>query len=242
MESYTSDSSDSDSTAKTLDLSYLQLDSQVMHEHFTCTTSPEHVETLLLHQNRLGYLPDSVAMFSNLATLDVSNCGLSRLPDFLSKLGQLISLSAKNNGLTNDSLPKSLEGLSSLRELNLSGNRLTDFPEQVFDLPGLRYLYLGGNLISEITKDVWKIQRWDNASFFFVSGLSHFSFYAIRLFIVVFLFIFWVMYFGTVTLMVFFFIYNFCIHVCQRSLIVMVNNLIILYKRYLRYFPRVLKQ
>lgn len=159
MESYTSDSSDSDSSAKTLDLSYLMLDSQVLHEHFVCTPAPESVETLLLHQNRLSQLPDSVIRFANLATLDLSNCGLQRLPDFLSQLGQLVSLSAKNNGLANDALPKSLEGLPELREINLSGNRLTEFPEQVLDLPGLKYLYLGGNQISEITKDVWKIQR-----------------------------------------------------------------------------------
>lgn len=159
MESYTSDSSDSDSTTKTLDLSYLQLDVQVMDEHFACAGSPEHVETLLLYQNRLSRLPESITRFTNLATLDVSSCGLQKLPDFLGELGHLVSLSAKNNGLANDSLPKSLEGLPSLMELNLSGNRLTEFPEQVLELPSLRYLYLGGNLIGEITKDVWKIQR-----------------------------------------------------------------------------------
>ena len=159
MESYTSDSSDSDSTGKTLDLSYLMLDAQVLNEHFECATSPEQVETLLLHQNRLTQLPESVARFANLATLDVSNCGLARLPDFVAELGQLVSLSAKNNGLSNDGLPKSFEGLPGLRELNLSGNRLTEFPEQVLDLPGLRYLYLGGNRITGIPKDVWKIQR-----------------------------------------------------------------------------------
>ncbi|XP_058803716.1 leucine-rich repeat-containing protein 58 [Phymastichus coffea] len=158
MESYTSDSSDSDSASKTVDLSYLHLDSQVLHEHFVRTTSPGHVETLLLHQNRLSHIPDSVVMFSNLATLDVSNCGLQRLPDFLAELTHLVCLSAKNNALSNDSLPKSLERLPNLRELNLSGNRLSEFPEQVLDLPGLRYLYLGGNQIGEIAKDVWKIQ------------------------------------------------------------------------------------
>jgi internalin A len=159
MESYTSDSSDSESSLKTLDFSYLMLNRQTLHEHLECASSPEQVETLLLHQNRLSYLPESVLRFANLATLDVSNCGLRRLPDFLLQLDQLVCVSAKNNSITNDSLPKSLEGWPSLRELNLSGNALTEFPEQVLDLPGLRYLYLGGNRISEITEDVWKIQR-----------------------------------------------------------------------------------
>ncbi|XP_014208155.1 leucine-rich repeat-containing protein 58 [Copidosoma floridanum] len=160
MENYTSDSSDSDSSrTKTLDLSYLMLDSGILHEHFICVPAPEQIDTVLLHQNRLTFLPDSIARFTSLTTLDLSSCGLQRLPDFVAELGQLLSFSVKNNNLTNDSLPKSFEGLAALVELNLSGNRLTEFPEQVLDLTGLKYLYLGGNLISEITKDVWKIQR-----------------------------------------------------------------------------------
>lgn len=158
MESYTSDSSDSDSATKTLDLSYLMLDSRMLHEHFICTSYPEHVDTLLLHQNRLRVIPEGILRFSNLTSLDVSNCGLSRLPDFICDLS-LACLVAKNNGLTNESLPKSFENLQSLRELNLSGNRLVDFPEQVLEITGLKYLFLGGNSITEINKDVWKMQR-----------------------------------------------------------------------------------
>ncbi|XP_066583961.1 leucine-rich repeat-containing protein 58 [Prorops nasuta] len=158
MENYTSDSSDSDTCAKTLDLSYLMLDPDVLEEQFLSVKSPEHVDTLLLHQNRLSSVPTSIGRFTNLNNLDISNCSLSRLPDFLGDC-PLVCLVAKNNNLTNDSLPKSFENLSELRELNLSGNRLTDFPEQIFDLAGLKYLYLGGNNISEIKKDVWKLQR-----------------------------------------------------------------------------------
>lgn len=160
MEVYTSDSSDSsDSSAKTLDLSYLMLDGQVIAEHFLCASSPGDIETILLYQNRLSILPEPIVRFTNLATLDISNCGLDRLPDFVNELGGLVRLCAKNNGLTNGALPKSFEGLQALRELNLSGNRLTEFPDQAIDLVSLRYLYLGGNLINQIPKDVWKIQR-----------------------------------------------------------------------------------
>ncbi|XP_076238365.1 leucine-rich repeat-containing protein 58 [Calliopsis andreniformis] len=158
MENYTSDSSDSDSSAKTLDLSYLMLDTQMLHDHFVGAKDSEQVDTLLLHQNRLTSIPPSIVRFTNLDSLDISNCGLHRLPDFLGDC-PLSCLVAKHNNLCNGSLPKSFENLVNLRELNLSGNRLTDFPEQVLDLTELKYLYLGGNHISEISKDVWKLQR-----------------------------------------------------------------------------------
>ncbi|XP_015594054.1 leucine-rich repeat-containing protein 58 [Cephus cinctus] len=158
MESYTSDSSDSDSATKTLDLSYLMLDSKVLDEHFESANNPENVETMLLHQNRLNHIPGSIIRFINLSTLDISNCGLNSLPDILGDC-PLTCLVAKNNNLTNDNLPKSFEHIPVLRELNLSGNRLTDFPEQILELTALKYLYLGGNNINQIKKDIWKLQR-----------------------------------------------------------------------------------
>ncbi|KYN34470.1 Leucine-rich repeat-containing protein 58 [Trachymyrmex septentrionalis] len=157
MENYTSDSSDSDSTLRTLDLSYLVLDNEVLDKQFLNTKSPEQVDTLLLSQNLLTTVPANINRFINLNFLDISNCGLTSLSDFWADC-PLTCLIAKHNNLTNDGLAKDFENLVNLRELNLSGNRLTEFPNQIFDLPGLKYLYLGGNRISEITKDIWKLQ------------------------------------------------------------------------------------
>jgi Leucine-rich repeat (LRR) protein len=158
MENYTSDSSDSDSSLSMLDLSHLSLDNEVLDKRFLNTKSPEDVKTLLLGHNRLIIVPISVNRFSSLNALDISSCNLDRLPDFWTNC-PLTRLIAKHNNLTNDGLAKCFENLVNLRELNLSGNRLTDFPNQVFDLAVLKYLYLGGNYISEISKDIWKLQR-----------------------------------------------------------------------------------
>ena len=159
MENHCFDSSDSCCPGETLDMSYLMLDVNVLNEHLECVSNSENVETLLLYQNRLNTLPDSIQRFTNVTCLDISYCGLQRLPNFLTQMEQLVNLSAKNNGLTNDTLPKSFEGLKCLKELNLSGNGLTEFPEQVIELTGLTYLYLGGNQIAKITKEVWRAQR-----------------------------------------------------------------------------------
>lgn len=67
-------------------------------------------------------------------------------------------LAVKNNNLSNESLPKSFVSKSGqLRELNLSGNSLKQFPEQILELKLLKYLYLGGNQIQSIHKDIWRL-------------------------------------------------------------------------------------
>lgn len=159
MENYTSDSSDSDSNAQTLDLSYLSFNDKVLDEYLVRVKCPENVDTLLLHQNQLNTLPLSIDRFTSLNSLDISNCRLTRLPDFWTDC-PLTCLVAKNNNLSNDSLAKSFSNLHLLRELNMSGNSLTEFPEQLLVLNKLKYLYLGGNHINEITKDIWKLQRY----------------------------------------------------------------------------------
>ncbi|XP_015119883.1 leucine-rich repeat-containing protein 58 [Diachasma alloeum] len=158
MENYTSDSSDSDSYVKTLDLSYLMLDADLLDQHFMSTKDAENIETLLLNHNRINSVPPTISIFKNLHTLDLSNCSLTRLPDCIGDC-PLTCLIAKNNSLSNDSLPKTFDNVMNLRELNLSGNRLTDFPDQVLELAELKYLYLGGNMISEIRKEIWKMQK-----------------------------------------------------------------------------------
>ncbi|XP_077285943.1 leucine-rich repeat-containing protein 58 [Arctopsyche grandis] len=163
MECYTSDSCDSDAREqKTLDLSGQQLDSSsaesaLRERAHSEKKSSEQYEVMLLHCNRIAHFPDSVASFVNLRVLDISNNGLHTLPDILESC-PLTSLIAKNNCLSNESLPKSFCNRGAeLKELNLSGNLLTSFPDQLLDLPTIKYLYLGGNSISNVPRDVWKM-------------------------------------------------------------------------------------
>ncbi|KAH8265873.1 hypothetical protein KR038_008411 [Drosophila bunnanda] len=170
MEVYTSDSSDTDSREqKTLDFGRMSLDLNTLEDHLS---SPQKgllkasgdIETMLLNHNRLVGLPRFLQQFANLKVLDLSSNAITSLPDAVCQL-PLVTLIAKNNLLTNSSLPKSMlsklannGGGSTLKELNLSGNQLTHFPEQVTELRQLKYLYVGGNKISSISKDIWKMQ------------------------------------------------------------------------------------
>lgn len=162
MEIYTSDSSDSDnhSSEKTLDFSHLMLDTSTLSNNFDHVTnekkSAKNIETLLLYNNQLKSIPLNINKFNSLKILDLSSNGLVYLPEALNEC-PLTALIAKNNVLDNESFPKSFSSLTSLKELNLSGNNLSAFPVQILDLTAIKYLYLGGNQIADIPKDIWKI-------------------------------------------------------------------------------------
>lgn len=164
MECYTSDSCDSDSRdLKTLDLSSQLLESCELESELRSIVDEkdcaQNYEIILLYNNRIAKLPETISNFTNLKILDISNNRLTTLPDIF-KNCSLTSLIAKHNHLTNESLPKQFyTAKSSLRELNLSGNQLNFFPEQVLEMTNLRYLYLGGNRIVNIPKDIWKLSR-----------------------------------------------------------------------------------
>lgn len=160
---YTSDSCDSDSREqKTVDFGHANkrhLDEDLLRMCKTKKLS-EDIETVLLNHNNLSVIPPSIAEFENLRVLDLSNNNLDRLPDSVIAQCQLTTLIVKNNRLTDDSLPKTMQAAgTTLKELNLSGNRFTQFPEQVTELKALKYLYLGGNQIANVSKDIWKLQN-----------------------------------------------------------------------------------
>ncbi|XP_013103188.1 leucine-rich repeat-containing protein 58 [Stomoxys calcitrans] len=168
MEVYTSDSSDTDSREqKTLDYSRMNLYDITLEDDLYSETkqrlkSQKDIEILLVNNNRLKCFPTTIKTFVNLRTLDLSYNCLTELPAAVFSMPFLVTLVAKNNQLTNQSLPKAFthgkNQQCSLKELNLSGNLLTHFPEQLIEMRQLKYLYMGGNKITAISKDIWKMQ------------------------------------------------------------------------------------
>jgi len=178
---YSSDSSDTQEPKtpnRSLDLSYLRLDNLAMGrtmeqialvpnestESSECQTQQVSektglYETILLLHNDLVTMPVEVLYFHNLRLLDLSSNSLTFLPDVIIELKHLTSLIIKNNCLDENGLPKNF-GRLRLRELNLSGNHFTRFPEQVYDMTTLKYLYIGGGSITGFSGRIAKLQRF----------------------------------------------------------------------------------
>jgi len=164
MENYTSDSSDTDSnTNRVLDFAFMMLETETLHHNLEVFVNDDkktadQIESVMLDHNQLHTLPENLFRFVNIQTLDVSSNGLSFLPDVF-QYCPVRTLIAKNNNLSNESLPKSFTTSIKLRELNLSGNQLTAFPEQLLDFPNLKYLYLGSNQISTLSRNIGKLKN-----------------------------------------------------------------------------------
>ncbi|XP_050525501.1 leucine-rich repeat-containing protein 58 [Daktulosphaira vitifoliae] len=160
----TSESSDSDvppadKLVKTMDLNYLMLDSHSIQKHLedVCVHSrPETIDTILLNHNTIVALPQIIDRFQHLRVLDISNNRITSIPEFIVRL-PLHTLIAKNNLIDDEGIPKTFE--SQLKVLNISGNRLIHFPDQILMISSLEYLYMGSNHLVEIPKDIDRLIR-----------------------------------------------------------------------------------
>ena len=106
---------------------------------FIRTFRQSNIKKLVLCNNILETLPETVVQFELLAELDLSNNLLNHLPDSIgTHLTGLTHLSLRNNLISEPEFPKDLSGLArSLRYLNISGNRLAVVPPQILQLRGL---------------------------------------------------------------------------------------------------------
>lgn len=166
-----SESSDSDaptdggSSVKTMDLNYLLLDGDTIHKHLedVCARGrPDGVDTMLLNHNAMVALPPAVDQFQHLRVLDISNNRLTGVPGFVARL-PLTTLIAKNNLIDDDGFPKEFAHAAHMKVLNVSGNRLSHFPEQLLAVTTLEYLYMGSNRLVEIPRDVNRLVRYRRA-------------------------------------------------------------------------------
>jgi len=140
-----------DQLASCSSLNRLILDSNPLHMLPTCVTSVP-LKFLSVDSCELTALPfDSSNKLSNMTELSLSNNQLSALPD-LSGWTAMLKFKVSNNCLA--VIPSSIQFLTSLRELSLSGNAITDAPVELGLLSNLTYLHLGDSFAGEIPQEI----------------------------------------------------------------------------------------
>lgn len=102
---------------------------------------------LMTHENQAA-----LVSLNNLHSLDLSGNPLGTCPD-LNLLPALTFIDVSNSGLT--VVPQGLISHPELRTAVLTGNRLTDLPDEIFDLPAERSdgLYFTDNPLSPSTRE-----------------------------------------------------------------------------------------
>ncbi|KAJ6636220.1 Leucine-rich repeat-containing protein 47 [Pseudolycoriella hygida] len=107
-----------------------------------------NLQTILLFGNQLSELPKSIGKLDKLKLLDVSRNKLASLPQEMSDLINLTTINLSNNEL--ESFPTQLK-LTKLGQLDLSYNKLADFPDICNEqFTNLSELKLQNNEIIEI--------------------------------------------------------------------------------------------
>ena len=112
---------------------------------------------LLLDNNQLTSLPDSIGQLTKLYILWLGNNQLTSLPNSIGQLTKLRRLSLENNQLT--SLPKSFGGLTNLRDLDIGNNQLTSLPDSIGQLTNLNYLSLKNNQLTSLPNSIGQLTK-----------------------------------------------------------------------------------
>lgn len=113
----------------------------------------ENLRNLCMTRNNLSIVPDGLSLLTNLAYLDLS---WNYIRKVTKKLASCVKIAIMN--ISKNTLPKlpSTFGLigSSLRDLNISGSGLTEFPASIDHLCGLIHLNASKNAISLLPQSV----------------------------------------------------------------------------------------
>jgi Leucine-rich repeat (LRR) protein len=107
----------------------------------------ENLKSLCMMRNNLSIVPDAVAMLSNLTYLDLSWNYISKISKRLTSCKRIEIMNVAKNAILK--LPSSFGLIGScLRDLNVSGSGLTEFPSTINSLCGLVHLDASRNAIS----------------------------------------------------------------------------------------------
>lgn len=106
-----------------------------------------NLERLLIHLNKIRFIPSSIGEVKSLRYLDVHFNELRGLPNTLGKLTNLEYLNISSNFNDMTELPETVGDLVNLRELDISNNQIRALPYSFCRLENLTKLNLDQNPI-----------------------------------------------------------------------------------------------
>ncbi|KAL3736837.1 hypothetical protein ACJRO7_025724 [Eucalyptus globulus] len=110
-------------------------------------------------------LPGSIGELKRLEKLDVGECKLRKLPKVIGKLEKLARLGAGECRFLEGEIPREIGALSSLKELDLSGTRISEVPPSISQLSQLQNLdLLDCNELQELPELPTSLVRLDISS------------------------------------------------------------------------------
>lgn len=132
----------------------MQIDT-TFHSLQAAKKDPIVVEHLILQKKKYSKMPDSLFIFENLLTLDLSRNKIDLLSADIGEISTLRKLDLSRNKI--NILPPQIGKLENLQELILSKNQIKELPEQIGQLQNLEKLILDGNQITKIPTFLYKM-------------------------------------------------------------------------------------
>ncbi len=129
----------------------VDLSSKALEDLPSAVSRLDATKELNLSSNQLKSWPLEITRLGDLKELDVSFNKIGNISADIGALSRLTSLNAQSNLISSHAINRGIAGLRALRELNLSTNRLTEFPNVILDLPQLKKLSLADNRIRTLS-------------------------------------------------------------------------------------------
>jgi len=112
--------------------------------------------------NKIKHVPDN-SLPKKLRWLILTDNCIKQLPDSLGKRPRLQKLALAGNQLT--ALPQTMSQLENLELIRISANNLTEFPNQLLDLPKLAWIAFSGNPFVQSDSNVVSVPNISSSSF-----------------------------------------------------------------------------
>lgn len=120
--------------------------------------NPDKIISVGLHNNNLGFVPDSLFNLSNLELINISKNPIQFIPDNFFLLNKVKFLSICDCELTE--ISPLIINMTALFSINLAGNLLTKLPPEIFCLQDLRFVILDRNQFKRL--EVWDDTNYHN--------------------------------------------------------------------------------